>query len=110
MKKILIIASILMVVACEKQMPPKDYAIVQGTITNPIDSLKLRLYDAKNDKTIMIPVAKDETFLDTLRMDEPTLFGSILFIMGKYKNIIFVYAKFSRNIFHSIRFSRALVC
>ena len=38
------------------------------------------------------------------------LFGSILFIMGKYKNIIFVYAKFSRNIFHSIRFSRALVC
>ena len=36
--------------------------------------------------------------------------GSILFIMGKYKNIIFVYAKFSRNIFHSIRFSRALVC
>ena len=37
-------------------------------------------------------------------------FGSILFIMGKYKNIIFVYAKFSRNIFHSIRFSRALVC
>ena len=38
------------------------------------------------------------------------IFGSILFIMGKYKNIIFVYAKFSRNIFHSIRFSRALVC
>ncbi len=37
-------------------------------------------------------------------------YGSILFIMGKYKNIIFVYAKFSRNIFHSIRFSRALVC
>ena len=77
MKKILIIASILMVVACEKQMPPKDYAIVQGTITNPIDSLKLRLYDAKNDKTIMIPVAKDGTFLDTLRMDEPTLFTAV---------------------------------
>ena len=77
MKKILIIASILMVVACQKQTPPKDYAIVQGTITNPIDSLQLRLYDAKNDKTVMIAVAKDGTFLDTLRMEEPTLFTAV---------------------------------
>ncbi|MFD2907604.1 TlpA family protein disulfide reductase [Flavobacterium ardleyense] len=80
MKKILIIASILMVVACQKQTPPKDYAIVQGTITNPIDSLQLRLYDAKNDKTVMVAVAKDGTFLDTLRMEEPTLFTAV------YKN------------------------
>jgi Leucine-rich repeat (LRR) protein len=36
--------------------------------------------------------------------------GSILFIMGKYKNIIFVDAKFSRNIFDSFRFRRTLVC
>lgn len=80
MKKILIIASVFMVVSCQKQMPPKDYAIVQGTITNPIDSLQLRLYDAKNDKTVMIAVAKDGTFLDTLRMEEPTLFTAV------YKN------------------------
>ena len=45
-----------------------------------------------------------------LNYESIDLKGSILFIMGKYKNIIFVYAKFSRNIFHSIRFSRALVC
>lgn len=49
-------------------------------------------------------------FCEPLFAQEDYKIGSILFIMGKYKNIIFVYAKFSRNIFHSIRFSRALVC
>lgn len=51
-----------------------------------------------------------ELFQNTQGCFQISCFGSILFIMGKYKNIIFVYAKFSRNIFHSIRFSRALVC
>ena len=80
MRNLLIIAIILLVVSCKKEQPPRDYAVIHGKITNPIDSLDLRLYDSKNNKTVMIDVDTDGNFKDTLRLDAPVTFTAV------YKN------------------------
>lgn len=77
MKNILFIALILVMVSCKNEQPPKDYAVVHGKITNPIDSLDIRLYDAKNNKTVMVDVAADGRFRDTIKLDNPATFTAI---------------------------------
>ncbi len=85
MKNLLVIAFILLVVSCKKEQPPRDYAVIHGKISNPIDSLDLRLYDSKNNKTVMIDVDTDGNFRDTLRMDAPATFTAV------YKNAFGLY-------------------
>ena len=85
MKNLLVIAIILLVVSCKKEQPPRDYAIIHGTITNPIDSLDLRLYDSKNNKTVMIDVDENGNFRDTLKLDAPVIFTAV------YKNAFGLY-------------------
>ncbi|MEO6347212.1 MAG: TlpA disulfide reductase family protein [Aquaticitalea sp.] len=78
MKNILFIAIILVMVSCkEDKQPPRDYAIIHGTITNPIDSLKLRLYNPKNNKNIIIEVDKDGHFRDTIKLETPATFTAV---------------------------------
>lgn len=85
MKNLLIIAMIVLVVSCKKEQPPRDYAVVYGTITNPVDSLNLRLFDSNNNKTYMIEVDEKGNFRDTLRLDAPVTFAA------DYKNIFRLY-------------------
>lgn len=85
MKNLLYIALIALMVSCKNEQPPKDYAVVHGKITNPIDSLDIRLFDAKNNKTVMIDVDADGNFRDTLKLDAPVTFALV------YKNVFGFY-------------------
>ena len=69
----LIIVLFATILSCTKEAP-KDYAVISGTITNPIDSLKIRLYDAKNNKTVMVKVNTDGSFRDTLKLEKPVTY------------------------------------
>lgn len=60
--------------AC-KEEPVIDYAILKGDITNPLEGQKLRLYNPENSESILITVKKDGSFLDTLRLEQPTSFN-----------------------------------
>ncbi|MEZ4856701.1 MAG: TlpA disulfide reductase family protein [Gelidibacter sp.] len=77
MKHLLFITLLMAMVACKKEEAPKDYAVLHGKITNPIDTLDLRLYDAKNNKTIMVDVDADGNFRDTLKLDSPATFTAV---------------------------------
>ncbi|MCB0462658.1 MAG: TlpA disulfide reductase family protein [Flavobacteriaceae bacterium] len=82
-----IVLLILIMVSCKKEQPPKDYAVIHGTITNPIDSLNLRLYDPKSNKSFIVEVDKDGNFRDTLKLEEPVTFTTV------YENIFALYLK-----------------
>lgn len=105
MKNIFFIVLILMVVSCKKEQPPKDYAVIHGKITNPIDSINLRLYNPKNNKTFMIDVDKDGNFRDTLKLEAPATFTTV------YKNIFGLYLKNDMDIkidLNTEKFSKSL--
>lgn len=77
MKNILFIVLILTMVSCKKEQPPRDYVLIHGKIENPIDSINLRLYDAKNNKTFMVDVKEDGSFKDTLKLEQPAIFTAV---------------------------------
>ena len=88
--------------------PPKRFTINPQNL--PKNDINFFYGSSDNKFWEMFCISKGLNYNWRLSPEKLKNYGSILFIMGKYKNIIFVYAKFSRNIFHSIRFSRALVC
>lgn len=86
MKNILLIAIICLFAACKQEAtPPKDYAVIHGTITNPAEGLSLRLYDPESSKNILVAVKEDGTFRDTLRLEQPTSFNAV------YGNVFYLY-------------------
>lgn len=92
MRSIFLIALILVAVSCKEEQPPKDYAVVHGKITNPIDSLDLRLFDGKNNKTIMVEVDAEGNFRDTLKLEKPANFTAV------YKNVFGFYLANDMNV------------
>ncbi|TXD46749.1 TlpA family protein disulfide reductase [Polaribacter sp. IC073] len=93
MKNIFFIALLLItVMSCSTEEKPKDYAVISGTITNPIDSLRLRLYDAKNKKTVMVAVDAAGNFRDTLKLDAPVTFTAV------YKSVFGLYLENNMNL------------
>ncbi|WP_227740340.1 TlpA disulfide reductase family protein [Salegentibacter sp. BLCTC] len=78
MRKFLtIVLSATVLMGCnEEKEAPKDYAVVSGTISNPIKNRKIRLYDYENQKSILIEVAEDGSFNDTLKLESPTFFNT----------------------------------
>lgn len=87
MKKLFIIAALGLMISCNQEQPPKDYAVVHGTITNPKDSLNLRLYDPISSKSVVIELDGDGNFRDTLRLEQPTYYT------GVYANVFTLYLK-----------------
>ncbi|MCX7550061.1 TlpA family protein disulfide reductase [Xanthomarina sp. F2636L] len=88
MKHISIIAIIvLLVVSCKQEQSPKDYLILEGKITNPIDSLNLRLFDPIANRTIMVDVDEQGNFNDTIKIEKPATFTAV------YKNIFSIFLK-----------------
>lgn len=70
MKKIFIFLSALAIVSCNEA--PKDYVTLSGKITNKTsDSILLR--NRTTMKTIVL--ASDGTFSDTIKVDQPEVFG-----------------------------------
>lgn len=63
--------------ACDKAPEPTpDFAILKGEVTNPKDSVNLRLYNPITSKTMMVEVDQDGHFQDTLRLDAPVYFNA----------------------------------
>ncbi|MCX7547204.1 TlpA disulfide reductase family protein [Xanthomarina sp. F1114] len=81
----LITLLVLVLVSCKQEQPPKDYLILHGKVTNPIDSLKLRLFDPVANNTIMVGVDKQGEFRDTIKLEKPATFTAV------YKNVFDLY-------------------
>ena len=77
MKNILVIAMLVLFASCKQEpQPPKDYAVIYGTVTNANDSTNLRLFNPETSKSVIVKVNDDGTYRDTLK-----LLHSMLFIM-----------------------------
>ncbi len=85
MKKLLIISTLCLFAACQQEQAPKDYAVIHGKISNPIEGTNLRLYDPISSESIVIEVDASGNFRDTLRLEEPIYFTSV------YENIFSLY-------------------
>lgn len=85
MKNIFLIATICLFVACKQEQPPKDYAVIHGKIANPTEKTPLRLYDPITSESIIIKVAEDGSYRDTLRLKEPVYFNAV------YNNVFSLY-------------------
>lgn len=108
MKNLIYIACILLMVSCKKEQPPKDYLVLHGTITNPIDSLKLRLFNPENSKNILIDVDVNGNFRDTLRLDAPATFNVVydgIFALYLYNDMDLNITLNTKNFAETIRFS-----
>ena len=77
MKKIIFAVFTLVLIACGKDEKPKDYAVIYGTIKNPIDSLNLRLYDPQKNMTVMVGIDEQGNFRDTLKLETPSTFTAV---------------------------------
>lgn len=87
MKNLFIIAALCLLVSCKQEQPPKDYAVVHGTITNPKKDLSLRLYDPVSSKSKVIKVDDDGNFRDTLKLEKPIYYTAV------YENVFNLYLK-----------------
>ena len=79
MRKILmLVLSVSALMGCneDKKEVERDYAVISGTINNPVENRKLRLYDYENQKSELIEVDEDGNFRDTLKLENPTLYNA----------------------------------
>ncbi|SHF73756.1 Thiol-disulfide isomerase or thioredoxin [Salegentibacter echinorum] len=60
----------------DKKEVQKDYAVISGSIKEPIENRKIRLYDYENQKSVIIEVDKDGNFRDTLKLENPTVYNA----------------------------------
>jgi thiol-disulfide isomerase/thioredoxin len=85
MKNILLIAIVCLFAACKQDGPPKDYAVIHGKITNPIEKTNIRLYDPISSESIIIEVDENGSYSDTLKLKEPVYYTVV------YNNIFYLY-------------------
>lgn len=77
MKKLLIIFTLCFVIACKQEQPVKDYAVLHGKITNPLEETDFRIYDPISSESIIIEVDVEGNFRDTLKLKNPVYYTSI---------------------------------
>ncbi|EGV42077.1 TlpA family protein disulfide reductase [Bizionia argentinensis JUB59] len=88
MKKLLIIALVCLVASCGKnEQPPKDYAVIHGSVKNAKDSISLRLYNPETSLSMMLELDDKGNFRDTLKLEEPNMFNAV------YGNVFTLYLK-----------------
>lgn len=85
MKKLLIISTVLLFASCQQEKAPKDYAVIHGKISNPIEGTDLRLFDPITSESIILEVDASGNFRDTLKLQEPVYFTTV------YENVFSVY-------------------
>lgn len=85
MKKLSFIAVLIVLFSFQKADPPKDYAVVHGKITNPIEGLGFRLFDPVSAKSFTFKVGADGTYRDTIKLEKATYFN------GFYDKLISLY-------------------
>ena len=76
MKKLSLFALLFVLISCQKEVP-KDYVVLQGKITNPTKGEVLRLFDPIASKNIIIKVAEDGTYNDTIKVEKPTYYNAV---------------------------------
>lgn len=76
MKKIILIAVFFVIASCKKEQSLKDYAVVYGTISNPVKDANIKLYSPDGDKTLTIKVDEEGNFRDTLKLKNPVDFSA----------------------------------
>ena len=77
MKNLFIIAIICLFAACKEDQPPRDYAVIHGKISSPIENTDLRLYDPVTSENIIIKVDENGSFRDTLKLKEPAYYTAV---------------------------------
>ena len=77
-KTLMLVLSVSALMGCneDKKEVQRDYAVISGTIENPVENRKLRLYDYENQKSELIEVDEDGNFRDTLKLENPTLYNA----------------------------------
>lgn len=85
MKNIFLIAIISLFAACKQEQPPKDYAVIHGKITNPLEKTDLRLYDPITSESVIIKIEENGSFRDTLRLKDPAYYTAV------YDNVFSLY-------------------
>lgn len=87
MKKLSFIALLIVLFSFQKAEPPKNYVVIHGKITNPIEGLGLRLFDPVGAKSFIIKIGTDGTYRDTLKLEKAT------YLNGFYDKFIALYLK-----------------
>lgn len=92
MKKLLIISALCLFAACKQEQAPKEYAVLHGKISNPIEGTDLRIYDPLTSESILLDVDGEGNFRDTLKLKEPVYFTSV------YGNVFSLYLENDMNL------------
>lgn len=75
-KNLILIGLIGLFLGCkETSQETRDYTILKGNITHSEKGKHLRLYNPESSGNTMIEVNEDGSFLDTLRLKEPTYYN-----------------------------------
>lgn len=77
MKKLLIFSSLCILMACNQKEDSKDYAVIHGKITNPLEETPFRLYDPIASESVIVEVDEEGNFRDTLKLKAPVYFTSV---------------------------------
>ncbi len=92
MRNIFLIAIICLFAACKQEQPPKDYAVIYGEITNPLENTGFRLYDPITSESVVIKVDENGFFRDTLKMKSPAYYTAV------YNNVFSLYLANDMNL------------
>ncbi len=85
MKNLSFVAFLFVLLSCQNAPAQKDYAVIHGKIENPTPGEVLRFYDPVASKSIIIKVAPDGNYRDTLKIEKPTFYNAV------YGNVFGVY-------------------
>lgn len=107
MKNILVITMLVLFASCKQEpQPPKDYAVIYGTVTNANDSTNLRLFNPETSKSVIVKVNDDGTYRDTLKLEKASSFNAV------YNDIFVLYLQNDMNLqidFDAEKISETLV-
>ncbi len=77
MKNLSLIALLVVLLSYQKVTPAKDYAVIHGKISNPTKGEIIKLFDPISSKSIVIKVAEDGTYNDTIKLEKPTYYNAV---------------------------------
>ncbi|WP_188050901.1 TlpA disulfide reductase family protein [Flavobacterium sp. GP15] len=77
MKNVFLIALLVVLLSCQKVMPPKDYVVLHGKIENPTEGLGLRFYNPTTRKSFTIKVEANGVFRDTIKLEKAAYYNAV---------------------------------
>ncbi|MBP4142584.1 TlpA family protein disulfide reductase [Flavobacterium sp. P4023] len=77
MKNVFLIALLVVLLSCQKVMPPKDYVVLHGKIENPTEGLGLRFYNPVTSKSFTVKVDANGTYRDTIKLEKAAYYNAV---------------------------------